>query len=85
MEYATDRETIGRWAPLLVEKRGDVPIAATKMDMGTDVNFGAVSRKLLDWLGGQERCGIATGGTRSWGCVVQGPVASPRRSKLLFG
>jgi len=40
MEYSTDRATIGVWAPLLVEGRGEVPIAATKMDNGTDVNFG---------------------------------------------
>ena len=61
MEYSADRATIGNWAPLLVENRGDMPVAATKMDAGTDVNFGAISRKLLDWLGRQERCGIATG------------------------
>lgn len=60
MEYTTDRATIGSWAPLLTEGRGDVPIAATKMDGGTDVNFGSVSRKLLDWLSQQEGCGIAT-------------------------
>ena len=61
MEYTTDRATIGSWAPLLLEGRGDVPIAATKMDGGTDVNFGNVSRKLLEWLANQEGCGIATG------------------------
>ncbi|MGB6220260.1 malate dehydrogenase (quinone) [Haloferula sp.] len=61
MEYATDRETIGSWAPLLVEGRGEVPIAATKMDSGTDVNFGNISRKLLAWLEGQDGCGMATG------------------------
>jgi malate dehydrogenase (quinone) len=60
MEYTTDRATIARWAPLLVEGREDVPIAATKMDNGTDVNFGAVSRKLLNWLSRQEGCGIAS-------------------------
>lgn len=60
MEYTTDRTTIGGWAPLLTEGRGEVPIAATKMDGGTDVNFGSVSRKLLDWLSRQEGCGIAT-------------------------
>lgn len=60
MEYSTDRTTIGSWAPLLTEGRGDVPIAATKMEGGTDVNFGSVSRKLLDWLSQQEGCGIAT-------------------------
>lgn len=61
MEYSTDRATIASWAPLLLEGRGDVPIAATKMDAGTDVNFGEISRKLLEWLGRQEGCGIATG------------------------
>lgn len=60
MEYTTDRATIGKWAPLLLEGRGDVPIAATKMDDGTDVNFGSISRKLLDWLSRQDGCGIAT-------------------------
>jgi len=61
MEYTTDRAKIADWAPLLLEGRGDVPIAATKMDAGTDVNFGEISRKLLRWLGQQEGCGIAPG------------------------
>jgi malate dehydrogenase (quinone) len=60
MEYSTDRATIGSWAPLLVEGRKDVPIAATKMDGGTDVNFGNISRKLLGWLDQQPGCGIAS-------------------------
>ncbi|MEI6819833.1 MAG: malate dehydrogenase (quinone) [Verrucomicrobiota bacterium] len=61
LEYSTDRETIGAWAPLLTEGRPSGPIAATKMDAGTDVNFGAISRKLLGWLGKQDGCGIASG------------------------
>lgn len=61
MAFTTDPATIAGWAPLLTESRGGVPIAATRMDAGTDVNFGAVSRKLLGWLGKQERCGIASG------------------------
>ena len=60
MVYTTDRATIGHWAPLLVEGRGQVPIAATKMDTGTDVNFGVISRQLLDWLSRQDGCGIAS-------------------------
>jgi malate dehydrogenase (quinone) len=60
MEFSTDRDKIASWAPLLLDKRGDVPIAATKMDGGTDVNFGNVSRKLLGWLEKQEGCGIAS-------------------------
>lgn len=61
MEYTTDRGTIAAWAPLLLEGRNGVPIAATRMEGGTDVNFGGISRKLLGWLGQQEGCGVATG------------------------
>jgi malate dehydrogenase (quinone) len=60
MEYTTDRATIGRWAPLLTAGRADLPIAATKMDSGTDVNFGAISRQLLGWLERQPGCGLAS-------------------------
>jgi malate dehydrogenase (quinone) len=60
MEFSTDRATIGQWAPLLTAERPEVPIAATRMTAGTDVNFGALSRQLLRWLGSQEGCGIAT-------------------------
>ncbi len=60
MEFTTDRATIAGWAPLLVESRSDVPIAATKMVNGTDVNFGTISRKLIDWLNQQDRCGVAS-------------------------
>lgn len=62
MVYTTDRAVIGNWAPLLVEGRDPgVPIAATMMDGGTDVNFGVISHKLLDWLYRQNGCGIASG------------------------
>lgn len=60
MAFSTERATIGSWAPLLTAERPEVPIAATKMDSGTDVNFGEVSRKLLRWLGAQDHCGIAS-------------------------
>lgn len=61
MEYTTDRDKIAEWAPLLLDERGDVPIAATKMNGGTDVNFGKVARELLGWLEKQDGCGIASG------------------------
>ncbi|PTX97569.1 malate dehydrogenase (quinone) [Verrucomicrobia bacterium LW23] len=60
MRYTTNRDVIAGWAPLLTEKRGPEPIAVTHMDSGTDVNFGAISRKLLHWLSEQKGCGIAT-------------------------
>jgi len=62
MEYSTDRARIGAWAPLLTEGRDPAePIAATKMDGGTDVNFGVLSRKLLTWLANQDGCAVAAG------------------------
>ena len=62
MEYTTDPAKIGAWAPLLTEGRDPAePIAATKMDGGTDINFGNVSRKLLTWLANQEGCAVAAG------------------------
>ncbi len=62
MDYTTDRATIASWAPLLVQGRDQAtPIAATRAVNGTDVNFGEIARRLLGWLGKQERCGIATG------------------------
>jgi malate dehydrogenase (quinone) len=62
MEYTTDHAKIGAWAPLLTEGRDPAqPIAATKMDGGTDINFGNVSRKLLGWLAKQDGCGVAAG------------------------
>ncbi len=60
MEFTTDPDVIRRWAPLLIEGRGEMPVAATKMDSGTDVNFGAIAEKLIAWLGKQPGCGVAT-------------------------
>ncbi|GAA5508171.1 malate dehydrogenase (quinone) [Novipirellula caenicola] len=60
MEFSTDRDTIRQWAPLLVNGRDSTPIAATRMTSGTDVNFGSLSRKLIQWLADQEGCGVAT-------------------------
>jgi malate dehydrogenase (quinone) len=62
MAFTTDRDKIAGWAPLLIEGRASaVPVAATKMAGGTDVNFGALSRKLHAWLGQQPGCGLASG------------------------
>ncbi len=58
MRFSTDPQVIATWAPLLVEGRGSEPIAATWMAMGTDVNFGAIARKLLGWLNRQEGCRV---------------------------
>lgn len=51
MHYTEDRDQINQWAPLIMKNRNDKdPMAATHMHMGTDVNFGALTRQLIDKL-----------------------------------
>lgn len=51
MEYSEDPDTLKQWMPLVMEGRtSKEPIAATKIDCGTDVNFGALTRMLFDHL-----------------------------------
>lgn len=52
IEYSEDPMVIGEWAPLLIENRlvGE-PLAATRIESGTDVDFGALTRHLIDYLG----------------------------------
>lgn len=48
MEYSEDPEQIKRWVPLIMEGRepGQV-IAATRVSIGTDVNFGEITKQLF--------------------------------------
>lgn len=51
MQYSEDTETIGKWVPLVMEGRDDShKIAATFMPLGTDVNFGELTRDMFAWL-----------------------------------
>ncbi|MCP3032351.1 malate:quinone oxidoreductase [Halobacillus sp. A1] len=51
MEFSDDPEQLKEWIPLMMENRKVTePIAATKIDAGTDVNFGDLTRKLFDHL-----------------------------------
>ncbi|MBM7691736.1 malate dehydrogenase (quinone) [Peribacillus deserti] len=51
MEFSDDPEKLKEWIPLIMEGRtSNEPIAATKIDSGTDVNFGALTRMLFDHL-----------------------------------
>ena len=50
-EFSTNYSKIASWAPLLVEGRDrDEQIAATRIASGTDVDFGAVTNQLFDYL-----------------------------------
>ncbi|RXJ00223.1 malate:quinone oxidoreductase [Anaerobacillus alkaliphilus] len=51
MEFSDDPKKLKEWIPLIMEGRtSNEPIAATKIDSGTDVNFGALTRMLFDHL-----------------------------------
>ena len=50
MEFSKDPAQIATWIPLMVEGRKDESIAATRIEQGTDVDYGAVTRQLFDWL-----------------------------------
>ena len=52
IEYSDDSRGINQWAPLLMQKRvkTDEPFAATRVPAGTDVDFGSVTRQMVDNL-----------------------------------
>nr|WP_281242968.1 malate:quinone oxidoreductase [Thalassobacillus cyri] len=51
MEFSDDPEQLKTWMPLVMKDRpANEAIAATKIDTGTDVNFGALTRKMFDDL-----------------------------------
>lgn len=51
MEFSDDPEQIAEWAPLLVDRRSKAEVfAATRSESGTDVDFGAVTHQLFDYL-----------------------------------
>jgi len=59
MEFSDDAETIREWIPIVMEGRdpGEA-IAATRMQTGTDVDYGALTRLLLDSLQGKANVSI---------------------------
>ncbi|HAV02230.1 MAG TPA: malate dehydrogenase (quinone) [Chryseobacterium sp.] len=51
MQFTTDHDKLREWIPLIMEKRKkSEQLAATKMDLGTDVNFGSLTRKMGRFL-----------------------------------
>lgn len=51
MQYTEDTELIKNWAPLIMDgRKKNEKVAATKMDLGTDVNFGTLTRDMFNNL-----------------------------------
>ncbi|MCQ4158950.1 malate dehydrogenase (quinone) [Roseomonas sp. GC11] len=59
MEYATDAEQLRRWVPLMMEGRDPAQkIAATWTPLGTDLEYGEITRQFVAHLQGQPDFGL---------------------------
>ena len=50
MKYSEDPAEIAAWAPLIIEGREKETLAATHIEQGTDVDYGAITVQLTNWL-----------------------------------
>lgn len=59
MEYSEDPDVLAKWMPLMMagRKPGE-PVAASKIDYGTDVNFGELTRKLAKNISEHENAEV---------------------------
>ena len=55
MQYSENPQELADWMPLIMQggENGE-PVAATRAIIGTDVNFGLLTRTLISWLGKQD-------------------------------
>ena len=59
MEYSEGHEKLAEWMPLMMEGREPGErVAASRMDGGTDVNFGELTRKIIKDLSGHENAEV---------------------------
>ncbi len=55
MVFSTDFDILSEWMPLVMQGRDrNEAVAATRMDIGTDVNFGNLARAMFEYLRQQE-------------------------------
>ncbi|MGV0925360.1 malate dehydrogenase (quinone) [Empedobacter tilapiae] len=61
MEYSDDVSKIKEWAPLIVDgRKGNEKVAATHMNLGTDVNFGELTRQIFKGLQNKNEITLET-------------------------
>lgn len=59
MQFSEDHALLKEWFPLMMEGRDpEEPVAASRMDIGTDVNFGALTWSMIRYLFNQPGVGI---------------------------
>lgn len=59
MIYTENHDLLKEWMPLMMEgRRPDERVAASKMDTGTDVNFGELTRKMMNNISEHENAEV---------------------------
>ena len=59
MAYSEDHEQIAKWAPLVMNGRDKhQKVAATRMEIGTDVNYGTLTRTMVKNLTANKHMGL---------------------------
>jgi len=60
IEFSSNFKTITKWIPLLKTKKTQRKYAATKVDIGTDVNFGEITYELISILNTKKKFHLHT-------------------------
>lgn len=59
MQYSEDPQQLEEWIPLIMQGRDDTQkVAATRMEMGTDVNFGALTKGMINHMKEHQGVGL---------------------------
>jgi malate dehydrogenase (quinone) len=62
MLYTEETAQMAEWMPIMMEGREiNEPIAATRMAIGTDVNFGSLTREMIAYLQQSEAVEVCLG------------------------
>lgn len=90
MKYSEKWQQLEKWMPLIMEGRDPgIEVAATRMEAGTDVNFGALTRAMLNYLKtldgvsvylNHEVRDIEKGENDEWNVTVKDLVAKEKRN-----
>lgn len=62
MKFSSEHEEIKTWIPLMMEGRdANQDVGATRMEIGTDVNFGALTRGMIEYLENLDQVNLYLG------------------------
>ena len=58
MQYTEDKEQLAAWLPLIMDAQPQGKMAATRMELGTDLNFGELTREMFKHLESLENVSL---------------------------